>query len=445
MSNKTKRMLIALATVAGLLAVLAACSQAAAGPRELTADEWREDLAWLAEKLPARHGNAFHQVSRADFEAAVARLDERIPTLERHEVLTEMGRIVALVGDGHTELWLPQEATGFERLPIAARYFGGELYVFAAQPDHVELLGSRILAIAGVPAREAYERVVPLIARDNEYELLRSAPIYLMFPEILAGVGITPAPDEVALTLDGPADPAGEAAGGADAARGRLVTLRPLAGAPEEWVTAPEAAGVESPLYLTRPERWYWYDYLEDSRTLYLKYDRCRDQPGGPSIKNFARELFAFADAHPVERFVVDLRHNTGGNFHRNRPLIEGIRGRPEINRRGRLFVITSRTTFSAATLAAIDLKRGTEAILVGEPSRGRPNGYSDEKHLRLPNSNIEVNYSPLYRAAMPELGDAPFLPVDLPVEPGFEAYRAGRDPVLAAILAYASEKAGAR
>ena len=37
----------------------------------------------------------------------------------------------------------------------------------------------------------------------------------------------------------------------------------------------------------------------------------------------------------------------------------------------------------------------------------------------------------------MPELGDAPFLPVDLPVEPRFEDYRDGRDPVLAAILAY--------
>ena len=142
---------------------------------------------------------------------------------------------------------------------------------------------------------------------------------------------------------------------------------------------------------------------------------------------------------------MVDLRHNTGGNFHRNEPLIEGIRSRPEINRRGKLFVITSRTTFSAATIAAIDLERQTEAILVGEPSRGRPNGYSDEKHLRLPNSNVEVNYSPLYRAAMPELGDAPYLPVELPVEATFEEYRDGRDPVLAAILAYDLDKVARR
>ena len=223
------------------------------------------------------------------------------------------------------------------------------------------------------------------------------------------------------------------------------MTLRPLAGAPAEWITAPRAAGSEPPLYHRRPERWYWYEYLEDSRTLYLQYDRCRNQPDEPSIKKFARELFAFVDAHPVDRFVVDLRRNTGGNFHYNEPLVEGIRRRPAINQAGKLFVITSRTTFSAATLAAIALERGTEAILVGEPSRGRPNGYSDEKHLRLPNSNVEVNYSPIYREAMPELGDAWYLPVDLPVEPSFADYRAGRDPVLAAILAYDPEKAGER
>ena len=403
---------------------LTACGPADAAPREMSAAQWRQDLAWLADKLPDKHGDAFHQLSRAEFEAAVASLDRRIPELERHEVLAELGRIVALVGDGHTELWLPQQATGFRRLPVAVGYYGDELYVFAATPENTGLLGRRLTAIGGVPVAEAYERVVPLIARDNEYEYRRSAPVYLMFPAILDAVGLAASPEEAVLTLAGPE-------GEAD------VTLGVLGGESPEWITARKAAGSEPPLYLTRPDRWYWYEYLQDSRTVYLQYDRCRDQPKEASIKKFARELFDFVDSHPVDRFVVDLRHNTGGNFHRNEPLIEGIRERPEINQAGRLFVITSRTTFSAATIAAIDLKRETAALVVGEPSRGKPNGYSDEKHLRLPNSNVEVNYAPLYRERAPEMGDAPYLPVDLAVEPAFEDYRDGRDPVLAAVLAY--------
>ena len=151
MTPKPASKTIPFALTAALLVALAACGRADAGPRDPTPDEWREDLAWLAERLPDKHGNAFHQVSRAEFEAAVASLDERIPRLERHEVLAELGRIVAMVGDGHTELWLPQEATGFRRLPVFAGYFGDELVIFAATPEHTELLGSRVVAIGGVP------------------------------------------------------------------------------------------------------------------------------------------------------------------------------------------------------------------------------------------------------------------------------------------------------
>jgi hypothetical protein len=409
---------------AGLLLGLVGCSRAGIPPEEMTTEQWSEDLAYLAAKLPKKHGNAFHQVSRVDFEAAVEKLDRRIPESESHEILAEMGRIVALVGDGHTELWLPQANIGFRGLPVAFHYFGADLRIFGATRNHADLLGDRVVAIEDVPIEEVYERVIPLIGHDNEYEYLRSAPLYITYPEILHAVGITPTADEVTLTLVG------------DDGESR-VTLRPMDNPEAEWAYARQEAGSETPLYMTQMDRWYWYEYLEDSRTIYLQYDRCRNQPDAPSIKRFAAELFEFVDSNPVDRFVVDLRHNTGGNFHRNEPLIEGIRKRPEINQDGKLFVITSRTTFSAATIAAIDLKRETHAILVGEPSRGKPNGYSDEKHLYLPNSNVTVNYSPLYREAMPELGDAAYLPVDLPVERTFDDYVAGRDPLLAAILAH--------
>jgi hypothetical protein len=422
-------------TALGLLTglVLGGVTGCAVGePKEMTAELWREDLRYLAEKLPAKHGNAFHQVSRSVFEQAVSRLDEQIPSLDRHELLVELGRIVAMIGDGHTELWLTQQATGFRRYPLALSFFGEDLYVFAATEDHVDAVGSKVLRIGDTPVDEAYRRVVPLIARDNDYEYLRSAPIYLVVPEILHAAGVIDDMETAVWTL-GTND--GET----------TIDTKPLshpAGA--SWKTARELAGGEAALYFRQREAHYWYEYLADSRTLYVKYNKCKNQPGQKSIKRFARELFAFADSRPVERFVVDLRHNTGGNFHRNRPLIDGVLERPALNRRGRLFVITSRTTFSAATIAAIDFKRETEALVVGEPSRGRPNGYSDEKHLQLPNSRIEVNYSPLYREAMPELGDAPHLPVDLAVANSFEDYRNGRDRVLEAILGYGTTDAAA-
>jgi hypothetical protein len=48
----------------------------------LTSEQWRQDLRYLATELAKRHKNAFHQVSREQFEKAVNELDARIPTLK---------------------------------------------------------------------------------------------------------------------------------------------------------------------------------------------------------------------------------------------------------------------------------------------------------------------------------------------------------------------------
>jgi len=431
--KKTTRFKTSIAVAVISLVTLCAALVAGRGPvgmAEMTPQLWQEDLRYLAKSLPAKHGDAFHQVSRVEWEAAVAGLDRRIRELRDHEVAVEMGRLVAMIGDGHTELWLRQRAAGFRRLPIGLYFFGEGLYVFAATGDLMTTVGHRVLAIDGMPVSEAYDRVVPLIARDNDFEYLRSGPLYLVVPEILHAVAITEGLDRAVFTLEGPDGPRDVEIAAAESLSGAV------------WKTAFELSGSPTPLYLQQQDSYYWYEYLEDERTLYLKYNRCRNQKGRESIKRFARELFAFVDETEVERFVIDLRHNTGGNFYRNRPLIDGVLDRPQINKPGKLFVITSRTTFSAATVAAIDFKRETEALIVGEPSRGRPNGYTDEKHLQLPNSGLEVNYSPLYREMMPELGDAPFLPVDIPVEDSFEDYRDGRDRVLETILSFNGEDA---
>lgn len=403
------------------------------GIAQMTPELWQEDLRYLATALPAKHGNAFHQVSRTDFEDAVKGLSTRIPDLRNHQVAVEMGRLVAMIGDGHTELWLTQKPTGFSRFPIALYYFGDDLHIFAATGGYTDVVGRRVLAIDGVPISEAYDRVVPLIARDNEFEYLRSGPLYLVIPEILQAVGVIEDLEKAVFTLDGPDGPE----------EFEIDAQKNFSDA--SWTTAIDLSSAPIPLCQQHEDSYYWYTYIEDERTLYLQYNTCRDQPDRESVKRFAKELFAFVDRTDIDRFVVDLRNNTGGNFHFNRPLIDGVLERPMINRPGRLFVLTSRTTFSAATLAAIDFKRETEALIVGEPSRGRPNGYSDEKHLHLPNSGIEVNYSPLYREAMPELGDTPYLPVDIPVAETFEDYRDGRDRALETVFSWTDGGGGPR
>ncbi len=55
------------------------------------------------------------------------------------------------------------------------------------------------------------------------------------------------------------------------------------------------------------------------------------------------RELLAFVDTHPIERFIIDLSSNGGGDSRIMRPLIGELKKRAEINRKGHLFAAIGR------------------------------------------------------------------------------------------------------
>src|SRR5260370_42054547 len=83
------------------------------------AQKWRDDLRYLAENLPRVHKNAYHTVSREQFEAAVQRLDAHIPELNRDQIIVELVKIVAMIGDGHTRMepaFAPKAQ--FHRFPV---------------------------------------------------------------------------------------------------------------------------------------------------------------------------------------------------------------------------------------------------------------------------------------------------------------------------------------
>ena len=75
----------------------------------LTSEQWREDLHLLARQIPDAHRDMFHAVSRADFDSAVAEIDRRIPTLSDYEIVVELARLVAMLGEGHTRISLPNQ------------------------------------------------------------------------------------------------------------------------------------------------------------------------------------------------------------------------------------------------------------------------------------------------------------------------------------------------
>jgi hypothetical protein len=393
----------------------------ASDTRALTPEQWREDLRYFSAQLQKRHKNVFHTVSREVFERAVADLDAAIPSLEDHQILVRLAQLAAMVGDGHTRVQLARD---FHRYPILLYWFGEDLRVIAvAGKEYERALGARVVAIGGMPIDQVMSRVVtcfPCAEAENDWYVLNTSPAYISLPEVLHALGVVPEVEKARFLLR---DDEGEEI------ELELPAVAVTPGAPQQF----RRPAATEPLTRQRPGERFWFTWLPDSKTVYVNFR------GYEKLGEKARELFAFVDANPVERLVIDMRQNGGGDFFEGRKnLIKPIEQRPKINQKGKLFVAVGRSTFSAAMVNAIDFRKDTQAILVGEPIGERPNSYSENDEMTLPNSKIVASYSTRYYQFVEQ--DVPAVEPDRRIDPSWESYRTGRDPVMDWILAGAPD-----
>jgi len=177
------------------------------------ARQWRDDLHFAAPEMEKMHKNLFHSVTREQFASMVSALDAKIPTLERHQIIVEMAKIVATVGDGHTNIAPTRDPKiGFRTLPIALYFFEDGLFIRAVHRSQASLLGARVVRIGNADVKTAYAAVKTMISRDNEQGVLYWAPQYLAMPEILHALGLIQDMEAVPITLES----------------GATVTLHPL-------------------------------------------------------------------------------------------------------------------------------------------------------------------------------------------------------------------------
>jgi tetratricopeptide (TPR) repeat protein len=403
--------------------------------------QWREDLAYLARELPRRHKNLFHTISRAQFDSALAVLDRKLPGLARHQVIIELARLVALVGDGQTTVAPTRDPKiGFHTYPVRFYLFKDGLFIRSAAKAQADLVGAKVVRIGRLTADEAYLAVRGLIARDNEMNARFFAPFLLAMPEVLHAIGAIDEPDAAPLLLE--------------QAGARTVTvLRPAGLAAmmpsdtdvswmqeDGWVDMRGPDGPRTPRWLRGdPREPLGLEYLPESRTVYVQYNKVGDAPD-ETIAAFAERLRAFVDSASVDRLVLDLRLNRGGDGTLNRPLVLSLIRSPKLEGPGRVFVVIGRGTFSAAQFLVHDLEEYTDAVFVGEPTAGKPNSYGDSRRLTLPNSGISVRASIYYWQRTHPLDTRPWKAPDVAAELTSRDYRANADPALREILVWKPE-----
>ena len=385
--------------------------------------EWRDDLDDLVDAVQRNHVDPWHHVSAAAFRRTTRSLRNRLPRLAGHEVVVGLARLLALIGDGHTVLRLP-EVVGFGRFPIRLHRFSDGVVVRAIAPEHARLSGARVVAIGDVPIGEAWDRVRPLVSRDNELGIWAQGPDLLTIPEVLHALEVIPALDRATWTV---AQPDGEL---------DEVELARTPELPPDLVDARQQR-MADPLWLRCPDE-NWFEHRPESDTLYLAYNTVRDGAPEPLRDLFGRAL-DLVETGDVDRLIIDIRRNHGGNMALNWPLVDGLIRADRVNRWGHLFVVIGRETFSAAMNLAVDLERSTRTLFVGEPTGARPNHYGENIEVTLPLSGLRATVSGLYWQCSLPHDDREWIAPDIPARLSSADYVHQRDPALDAIQSYRS------
>ena len=383
-----------------------------------------DDIRELGKSIEQIHPDPFRSVSRQSFESQVSALARRAPTLSEDELLVGAMRIVALLGprNGHTGLFPgdPGHTRELHLFPLRLYSFTDGLYVVdAADPA---LVSDRVVAVAGMPIETALARVEPLVPRDNPSNLRGLAPHFLLTAEVLDGLGIVAAMGPAVFTLERPdgkrvdvpltAIPASRyIASFPDALYGHYPSILPHA---------------PRPLYLSGSGREMWTRTLAGGRAVYFGYNAV--QAPTPA---FLRKLTRLVHAPKVRRVIVDVRLNGGGDNTTYGPLTS-LLGSSAVNRRGRLYLLTGRATFSAAANFAAEIDRSTRAIIVGEPTGGGVETYGDTFPVTLPTLGWTVHIAARYHERKKSKNDhrlavEPDVRIDLTSSQHFAA----RDPVL--------------
>jgi hypothetical protein len=180
--------------------------------------------------------------------------------------------------------------------------------------------------------------------------------------------------------------------------------------------------------WLSRVDEDLWWELVDDGETLFIQYNRVEQLDA--SIAQLREALQDPA----VTRVVLDLRHNFGGEVRPLDTMVE-LLNVDAVDQPGKLFVLTGRNTFSAASMLVARLEAETDAVFVGEPMGGCPTFYGDVEELPLVHTGLSVLVASTLEVGVEPDDRRQTIDLDAEAEITQEDWAAGADPAMDLLL----------
>ena len=393
------------------------------GAATLSRDEqWRRDIDFFLREAQRMHVHPERPAHGRAFTDSIAALKARVPGSSDMSIKLGLRRAVAMLGDGHSGMAID---SAMRMLPIDLYLFSDGVFVVNGLGDASKYVGSKVVAIGKRSIADASRAAAGFITRDNDMDLRARLPFALVNTAILSELGAAQPDGTVEITLED--------------RNGRRSVARLTGGPVRRPLGLRADTSSTKPFYLER-NRPYWTRDLPEARALYLNFNAVADLDT-LRLPIFSQRLAAQLGDSSYRNLIVDVRLNGGGNTFLLPPLIQAIASFTAADTARRIYVMTSRHTYSAAQNFVSKLEWLLNPIFVGEPTGSAPNFTGESTGTVLPYSGIQINISNRMHMNSDwedkRLWIAPHLPVPLSSADFF----GGRDPALQAIITVVNQQ----
>ncbi len=373
------------------------------------------DIDALVYAISEVHPDMFSQCSQTDFFRAVGQLKRSVAdSICVESLYLGLAPLVAMLGDGHTHLLLPEEKVmnGHDAvMPVYVNVTPDRKLVAAWSVGGAVPSGAEVLSVNGVEAETVIASMLPLESGERDaFRLMRAdydftGLFHLMYPA-----------DEykVVYRIPGSGKP-------------MSTTLLPLRWDEVKSFFVPHEEDQETP---------YSYTVDERGNTAVMDFRSFRDEDG---MKRFAESMFSDLRQRKISNLIIDLRENGGGNSLVGDILLRYICPQPFtqmdkvltrltpltlrlLNTRnvtasfglsvipqedyirpisadegffdGNVYLLTSAKTFSAAASFAWVFSQCGIGTIIGEETGGMNVSYGDKVWYTLPLSGLECGIS---------------------------------------------------
>jgi hypothetical protein len=402
---------------------------------------WEKDIDFLGEILPSKHPNLFFNTPEETFKKELEKLKTEIPELSKTEIIFKIQKILAQMGDDHTNVDFIPAIMQEGILPFKFQWFPEGIFVMETNVFYKDALGKKLIAVNNIPTDSIFGIISEFLPAGNSSVLKQRVPFLMSFRAIMNyGCSIIPATgNSLIFTFEDNKKSRKPLAISVD----KTAIMRE--NQKETLILAPKTE--QLPLFMQHPQKLFWMKHLSQDSMLYIQYNRCTSREvekkwGSkelasrmPSFRNFAADIFDCLNQNKISKIVIDLRFNPGGSSPQGTELAAAFGEWKKQNPDCEFFVITGKRTSSSAIINTMDFRKHTGALTVGEETSGSPNHFGETRMLTLPSSGLQLIHSTKY-FRLTENNENMLVP-DIEIPLTFEDYLKGTDRALEAVKAY--------